>query len=101
MVFEWAVWTPDDTQGADKLAGAGGNPGGGTLYPAGGGWPGGNWGENCGGGTPGGRGSVWGGGGYKGGGGTGTKTGVAGSDGPWVLCDLSLWCRPRFILLEK
>lgn len=68
---------------------------------SGGGWPGGNCGENWGGGTPGGSGSVCGGGGYSGGGGTGTKTGAVGRDGPCVRCDLSLWWRPRFMLLEK
>ena len=42
MVFEWAVGTPGEKQAVDILAGAGGNPGGGTLYPAVGGWPGGD-----------------------------------------------------------
>lgn len=83
------------------MVGVGGNFGGGILYLVGGGWLGGNWGENCGGGIFGGRGSVWGGGGYKGGGGIGIKIGVVGSDGFWVFCDFSLWCRLRFIFLEK
>ena len=82
MVFEWAVGTPGEKQAVDILAGAGGNPGGGTLYPAVGGWPGGTRGGNRGAGTPGGRGSICGGDGGKRGGGIGTKTGVAGSDGP-------------------
>ena len=77
MVFEWAVGTPGEKQAVDILAGAGGNPGGGTLYPAVGGWPGGTRGGNCGGGIPRGRGR-----GCIGGGGIGTKTGVAGRDGP-------------------
>lgn len=46
MTLAGAAGVAGGTQGADIVACAGGNPGGGTLNPVGGGWPGGNCGGN-------------------------------------------------------